>query len=42
MSDSQNESRSTEVDEYYAKAGEKAKVGKKAKGNQKSVFDLQL
>ncbi|RPF91367.1 MAG: hypothetical protein CBB78_003580 [Roseibacillus sp. TMED18] len=38
MSDSQNESRSTEVDEYYAKAGEKAKVGKKAKGNQKSVF----
>ena len=39
MSDSQNESRSTEVDEYYAKAGEKAKVGKKAKGSPKSVFN---
>ena len=38
MSDSPNKPRSTDVDEYPAKAGEKTKGGQKAGGREKSIF----
>ena len=38
MSDSPDKPRSTDVEEYFAKAGEKAKVGQKAKGRKVSIF----
>ena len=38
MSDSPDKPRSTDVEEYFAKAGEKAKVGQKAKGRNVSIF----
>ena len=38
MSDSPDKPRSTDVEEYFAKAGEKAKVGQKAQGRKVSIF----
>jgi hypothetical protein len=38
VSDSPNESRSTDVDEYFAKAGERAEAGGKGAASKKSVF----